>query len=47
MPVTHLRRGDRCLFADLHLALDAIYRAGGAAPSVPVHVFVRRPHRVS
>jgi hypothetical protein len=34
------------LFADRHLALDAVYRAGGADPGVPVRAIVRRPDRV-
>jgi hypothetical protein len=35
------------LFADPNLAGDAIYRAGGADPGVPVRIVVRRPDRVS
>jgi len=35
------------LFADPNLAVDAIYRAGVAAPGVPVRVIARRPDRVS
>lgn len=34
------------LFADANLARDAVYRAGGADPGVPVKVIVRRPDRV-
>jgi hypothetical protein len=34
------------LFADRHLALDAVYRAGGADPGVPVRAIVRQPDRV-
>ena len=34
------------LFADPNLGLDAVYRAGGADPGVPVRVVVRRPDRV-
>ena len=34
------------LFADPNLALDAVFRAGGADPGVPVRVIVRRPDRV-
>jgi hypothetical protein len=34
------------LFADPHLALDAVYRRGGADPGVPIRVIVRRPDRV-
>lgn len=34
------------LFADLNLARDAVYRAGGADPAVPVRAIPRRPDRV-
>jgi hypothetical protein len=34
------------LFADPNLGLDAMHRAGGADPGVPVRVIVRRPDRV-
>jgi hypothetical protein len=34
------------LFADPNLAVDAVYRAGGADPGIPVRVVVRRPDRV-
>jgi hypothetical protein len=34
------------LFADPNLARDAIYRAGGVDPSIPVRVIVRRPDRI-
>jgi len=34
------------LFADPNLACDAVYRPGGADPSIPVMVIVRRPDRV-
>lgn len=34
------------LFADPNLGLDAVYRAGGADPGVPVRVIVRQPDRV-
>jgi hypothetical protein len=34
------------LFADPHLALDAIYRAGGADPGAPVRAIVRQPDRI-
>ena len=34
------------LFADPNLAVDAVYRAGGADPGIPVRVIVRRPDRV-
>jgi hypothetical protein len=35
------------LFADPNLGLDAVYRAGGADPGVPVRVILRRPDRIS
>src|SRR6266511_6023531 len=34
------------LFADPNLACDAVYRPGGADPSIPVRVLVRWPDRV-
>jgi hypothetical protein len=34
------------LFADPNLARDAVYRADGADPSIPVRVIVRRPDRI-
>jgi len=34
------------LFADPNLGVDAVYRAGGADPAVPVRVILRRPDRV-
>ncbi len=34
------------LFADPNLGLDAMYRAGGADPGIPVRVILRRPDRV-
>ena len=34
------------LFADPNLAIDAVYRAGGADPGVPVRVILRRPDRI-
>jgi len=34
------------LFVDPNLGVDAVYRAGGADPGVPVRVIVRRPDRV-
>jgi hypothetical protein len=34
------------LFADPNLAVDALYRADGADPSIPVMVIVRRPDRI-
>ena len=34
------------LFADPNLGLDAVYRAGGADPGVPVRVIIRRPDRI-
>ncbi len=35
------------LFADPHLARDAVSRAGGADPGIPVRVILRRPDRVN
>ena len=34
------------LFVDPNLGLDAMYRAGGADPGIPVRVILRRPDRV-
>ena len=34
------------LFADPNLGRDAVYRAGGADPAVPVRTILRRPDRV-
>ena len=34
------------LFADPNLGLDAVYRAGGADPGLPVRVMLRRPDRI-
>ena len=34
------------LFSDPNLATDAVYRAGGADPAVPVRVILRQPDRV-
>ena len=34
------------LFADPNLARDALWRAGGADPAVPMRVIVRRPDRI-
>jgi hypothetical protein len=34
------------LFADPNLGRDAVYRAGGADPGIPVRVIVRQPDRV-
>ncbi len=34
------------LFADSNIAIDAVYRAGGADPGVPVRVVARRPDRI-
>jgi hypothetical protein len=34
------------LFADPNLALDAVYRAGGVDPAVPVRAILRRPDRI-
>ena len=34
------------LFADPHLARDAVYRPGGAGDSIPVRVMRRQPDRI-
>ena len=34
------------LFADPNLAGDAVYRAGGADPGIPVRAIIRRPDRI-
>ncbi len=34
------------LFSDPNLAGDAVYRADGADPGIPVRVIVRRPDRI-
>jgi hypothetical protein len=34
------------LFADANLGRDALFRAGGADPGLPVRVILRRPDRV-
>ena len=34
------------LFADPHLARDAVYRPGGAGAGIPVRVMLRRPDRI-
>jgi hypothetical protein len=34
------------LFADPHLARDAVYRPGGAGGGIPVRVMLRRPDRI-
>lgn len=34
------------LFADPNIGVDAVFRAGGADPGVPVRVILRRPDRV-
>ncbi|MGZ8337325.1 MAG: head-tail joining protein, partial [Allosphingosinicella sp.] len=34
------------LFADPNLGTDAVYRAGGADPGVPVRAIVRQPDRI-
>jgi hypothetical protein len=34
------------LFADRTLAVDAVYRSGGADPGLPVRVILRRPDRI-
>jgi hypothetical protein len=47
MPAALFTAAIDALFADPHLARDAVYRMGGADPSVLVRVIVRRPDRVS
>ena len=34
------------LFADPHLARDAVYRPGGAGDGIPVRVMLRRPDQI-
>ena len=34
------------LFADPHLARDAVYRPGGVGDGIPVRVMLRRPDRI-
>ena len=34
------------LFADPNLGVDAVFRAGGAGPGVPIRVIVRQPDRI-
>ena len=34
------------LFADLHLAWDAVYRPAGAGDGIPVRAMLRRPDRI-
>lgn len=34
------------LFADPNLGRDAVYRAGGSHPAIPVRVILRRPDRI-
>ena len=34
------------LFAEPHLGIDTVYRAGGGDPGIPVRVILRRPDRV-
>ena len=34
------------LFADPHLARDAVYRSAGAGDGIPVRVMLRRPDRI-
>lgn len=34
------------LFADANLGIDAVYRATGADPGVPMRVILRRPDRI-
>jgi len=46
MPAALFTAAIDALFADPHLALDAIYRAGGADPGAPVRAIVRQPDRI-
>lgn len=46
MPAPAFSAAIEALFADPNLARNAVYRAGGADPGVPVRVIVRRPDRV-
>lgn len=34
------------LFADPNLGVDAVYRAGGGGPGLPIRVIVRQPDRI-
>lgn len=46
MPVAAFTTAINALFADPNLGRDAVYRAGGANPGVPVRVILRRPDRI-
>lgn len=34
------------LFADPNLGLDAVYRAGGTDPDIPIRIILRRPDEI-
>jgi hypothetical protein len=46
MPAALFAAAIDALFADRHLALDAVYRASGAASGVPVYIVIRQPDRI-
>jgi hypothetical protein len=46
MPVILFAAALDDLFADVNIARDAIYRAGGTVTSPPVRVVIRQPDRV-
>lgn len=46
MPATVFSAAIDALFADPNLASNALYRAGGGDPGIPVRVILRRPDRV-
>jgi hypothetical protein len=44
--VTAFAAATDVLFADPHLARDAVYRPSGAGDGIPVRVMLRRPDRI-
>jgi hypothetical protein len=44
--VTAFAAATDVLFADPHLARDAVYRPGGAGDGIPVRVMLRQPDRI-
>jgi hypothetical protein len=44
--VSALKAATDVLFADPHLARDAVYRPAGAGDGIPVRVMLRRPDRI-
>jgi hypothetical protein len=44
--VTAFAAATDVLFADPHLARDAVYRPAGAGDGIPVRVMLRRPDRI-